>query len=436
MENVKEEVGKEEDVILSPIPLDKRDHWMGPAIVFAGLEFSIPVLMGGGALIGAFGFKDMIPVVLFTFIFMTWIGNSIGCYMGAKTGLSSSVIGRSSFGATQSKVVVALVVGVLSMGWWAITTATTGNALCAILGIDYHMNKIAWMIVTTIVGIIFAIPSIYGFDAMKLTDYFAVPGGILLCLVGVYLALQNFGWDSIKNTAGDGSMTFAQGVTMVLGLNASQLILSADYSRHGKPKVRESILMPLGIVAIGVPLILIGGIMASGIGTADIVEVMQDLGFPVWGFLVLWLASWSSQLVNNYSMGLAFSNILNVKSDDGRIKVTIVGTIISIIIALMGALDKFIEFLSLAALLYPAIAGVMFFDFFKRKNKKWKDNLGWNYAATVGLLVGIGVGYYTSYVNLIGIPPIQSLLSAGITYLIAMRIKEKFSPDHFTEDFN
>ncbi|MBM7855068.1 purine-cytosine permease-like protein [Desulfohalotomaculum tongense] len=35
--------------------------------------------------------------------------------------------------------------------------------------------------------------------------------------------------------------------------------------------------------------------------SADSVQVMVNLGFPFWGFLILWFATWTSQLVNNYS---------------------------------------------------------------------------------------------------------------------------------------
>ncbi|MEE0201190.1 MAG: hypothetical protein U0I51_11685, partial [Muricomes sp.] len=64
------------------------------------------------------------------------------------------------------------------------------------------------------------------------------------------------------------------------------------------------LLIPLGIIAIGIPLVFIGAIMAAGNGTADIVAVMQNLGFPVWGFIVLWLASWTSQLTYVVKVGI------------------------------------------------------------------------------------------------------------------------------------
>lgn len=431
----KEEKAKKEKVTdepMTPVPLDQRESWISPAVIFGGLEFCVPILMIGASLIGSFGIKGMLPVVLFTFLILTWAGNTISGYMGAKTGLSSSVIARQGFGDKQAKFIIALVIGVISMGWWAIQTSVTGNALCVILGIDYTQEKALWAIITTIVGLLFALPSIIGYSSMKWTDYLAVPGGLLLCIAGIYLAMKNVGWSNIVNFQGSGDMTFAAGVTMLLGMNVSQFVIAADYTRYAKPSWKDNFLIPLGIIAIGVPLTFVGAVMAAGNGTADIVLVMQGLGFPVWGFLVLWLASWTSQLVNNYSMGLSFSNIMNVTSNKGRATVTLVGTILSILLSLWGILDHFQEMLSLAALLYPAIAGVMFVDFFARK-EKWEDKTGWNFIATLALIAGAATGYLTTYIVAIGIPPVQSLAITCVVYYVGMKIKANVSPDKFTE---
>ena len=133
------ELEKEKTVIIddpmTPVPLNQRQHWTAPAFIFGGLEFSVTLLMIGSTLIGAFGLKGIIPVVLFTFICLTWVGNAISGYMGAKTGLSSSVIAKQGFGDKQAKFIIALVIGVISMGWWAVQTSVTGNAFCAVLEI-------------------------------------------------------------------------------------------------------------------------------------------------------------------------------------------------------------------------------------------------------------------------------------------------------------
>lgn len=420
------------DEPMTPVPEEGRQSWITPATITAGCEFCVPVMMVGATLIGSFGFKGMIPVVLFTFLILTWGGNALNGYIGAKTGLSSSVIARQDFGDKQAKFIIAMVIGVVSMGWWAIQTATTGNALCAILGIDYNVNRMAWAIITVIVGFLFAIPSIIGYSSMKWTDYFAVPCGLILCVGGVYLALKNVGWHGIITYQGSGNLSFAAGVATVLGLNVSQFVISADYTRYAKPNWKDNILIPLGVILVGIPLVMIGGVMGVGHGTADIVAVMQSLGFSKWGFVVLWLASWTSQLVNNYTMGLSFSNIINVKTNKGRAIVTFIATILSIVLALWGILDHFTSLLSLASLLYPPIAAVIFVGFFVRK-EKWSDKLGWNFMATIALVVGVAVGYVSTYVVAVGIPPLQSLIITAVVYYFAMKIKAKTAPDKFTE---
>src|SRR5699024_5035852 len=144
-----------------------------------------------------------------------------------------------------------------------------------------------------------------------------------------------------------------------------------------------------GIVLVGFPLFMVGAIMSVGVGDADIVNVMMNLGFPVWGFLILWFATWTSQLVNNYSMGLAVSNVLNVNSNKARAFLTFLGTLVAIIVALAGMVDDFMDVVNVTAIVYAAIAGVMMVGFFLSRNQSWQDNEGWNWMATLAMVVGI-----------------------------------------------
>ncbi|CEG23874.1 Cytosine permease [Planococcus massiliensis] len=423
-------VGKDE--ALAAIPGDKRQHWLTPAMIFGGLEFTIPVLMVGATLAGAFGMSEIFWILLVSLFIIQWIGNAVAGYIGAKTGRSSSVIARTSFGAAQARFIVGMTIFIVSLGWWALQTAVAGNAISAMLGIDYENEFMPWAIVTVIVGLLFAIPSIIGYGSMKWTDYIAVPAGLLLIIGGIFYALQNTGWSTIMSWRPEPSMTFLAALSLVIGINVSQWVIASDYTRYAKPKVKDNVLIPLGIIAVGFPLFYVGAIMSVGVGDADIVNVMMNLGFPVWGFLILWFATWTSQLVNNYSMGLAMANIFNVNSNKGRAILTLIGTIIAIIIALAGILDYFMDFLYMTALIYPAIAGVMMADFFFIRKQQWVDNKGWNWMATIALVVGVLVGYLTQYVNTFGIPAVQSLIASGIVYFAVMKVKAAVKPDHFT----
>lgn len=422
----------EKDRALGAVPLSERQHWLTPAMIFGGLEFTIPVLMIGSTLAGSYGLAQIFFILLIGLVIIQWIGNAIGGYIGAKTGRASSVIARTGFGATQAKVIVALSIFVISLGWWATQTAVAGNAISVMLGVDYTTQWLPWAVITAVAGLLFAIPSIIGYSSMKWTDYIAVPAGLLLVIASIVLALKNIGWDTIVSWSPEPSMTFLAAISLVIGANVSQWVISADYTRYAKPKVKDNVLIPLGIVAVGFPLFYIGAIMSVGVGNADIVQVMVGLGFPVWGFLILWLATWTSQLVNNYTMGLALANLLNVDTGRGRAMLTFIATLVAIVVALAGILDYFTNFLYMSAIIYPAIAGVIFADFFFVRNQQWEDKPGWNWMATIAFFVGIAFGYYTQYVNPMGLPAVQSLLATGISYYLCMRIKAKVAPDSFT----
>lgn len=421
-----------QDQALDSIPESARQHWLTPAMIFGGLEFTIPVLMVGSTLTGSFGLSKILFILLISLFGIQWVGNTLQGYIGAKTGRSSSVISRSSFGDVQAKVIVGFTIFIVSLGWWALQTAVAGNAISAMFGIDYKNNWIGWAIVTVTCGLLFALPSIIGYSSMKWTDYIAVPAGLVLIGGGIYYALKNTGWETITSWHPEPTMTIWAAISLVIGVNVSQWVIASDYTRYAKPRWKDNIIIPSGIVFVGFPLFIVGSIMAVGVGDADIVNVMMGMGFPIWGFLILWFATWTSQLVNNYSMGLALANIFNVNSGKGRAFLTLIGTILAIIVALLGILEHFMDFLYLTALLYPAIGGVMMADFFLIRKQGWEDHKGWNWMATIALVAGIVVGYLTQYVSPWGLPAVQSLIASVIVYFIAMKMKKNLAPNQFT----
>lgn len=431
--NDKKANSMENDQVLQAVPINQRQHWLTPAMIFGGLEFTIPVLMVGATLAGSYGLSEIFFILILSLLVIQWVGNALQGYIGAKTGRSSSVIARTSFGSVQARFIVGLTIFVVSLGWWAVQTSVAGNAISAMFGVDYTTQWGLWAFITVIAGLLFAIPSIIGYSSMKWTDYIAVPAGLLLIGGGIYYALKNTGWETLSHWNPEPTIGILAAISLVIGANVSQWVIASDYTRYAKPTIKDNILAPTGIVVVGFPLFIVGAVMSVGVGDADIVNVMMNLGFPVWGFLILWFATWTSQLVNNYSMGLALANMLNVNSNKGRALLTLGGTIIAIIISLAGILDYFMDFLYLTALVYPAIAGVMMADFFFIRKRIWIDNRGWNWMATIALVFGTVLGYITQYVTTFGIPAVQSLIASAIVYFLAMKIKAKVAPDQFTE---
>lgn len=425
------------DSALEKVTESERQHWIVPAIIFGGLEFSVPVIMVGATLAASFSMMKVFFILLIGLVIIQWIGNGLQGYIGAKTGLPSSVIARSSFGSIQARFIVGTALVVLNVGWFGVNTAVAGNAISTVLGIDYTQNFTIWALLTLLMGALFALPAVIGYNSMKWTDYIAVPAGLILIISAFVLAIKGTGIDTIISWSPENpSLTILGGISLVLGANVAQWLIASDYTRYSKPTIKDQSLIPLGIIITGFVFFSTGAIMSVGIGEADIVIVMQNLGFPFWGFLILWLALWTSQIVASYSTGLASANMFNVTSGRGRAILTLIGSALGILLAIIGILDYFTDFLVLLAVIYPAIAGIMFADFFIIRKQKWVNNEGWNWIATMAMVLGAVVGYITQYEVPFGIPALQSLFSSIIIYYIGIKVKAKVKPDKFTEIIN
>ena len=416
MENTANSSQENADYASVAIPENTRQPWYVPAFIFGGLEFCIPVLLIGGILIGNFSLLEIIGILLIGLVFFQWIGNAIQGYIGAKTGLTSSALAALSFGKEQSRIIVGIVILALTLGWWAIQTSVAADAFCALVGINKADNFFLCVLSTAGIGILFAIPSILGYATIKWVDYIAIPAGLLLVTVALYLSINNMGWEKITEWNPEGSMSFIEAINLVISINVAQWLIAPDYTRFAKPTWRDNILIPLGIIIVGFPLFLVGGIMSMGTGNSDIVQVMQELGFPAWGFVVLWVATWTSQLVSNYTGGLVLCNMFNLQDAKSRKKMTFLFAIIGIILALLGIMEQFVNFLYTLAVVVPVIAGVIMAHFFFVSKTQVATVKSWNWLATISILAGILVGYVTQYQYPIGFPAVQSLIISGALY--------------------
>lgn len=400
------------------IPENNRQPWYVPAIIFGGLEFCIPVLLIGGILIGNFSLSEIVGILLVGLVFFQWIGNAIQGYIGAKTGLTSSALAALSFGKQQSKIVVGMVILTITLGWWAIQTSVASDAFCALLGINKESNLLLYIVSTTIIGFLFAIPSILGYASIKWVDYIAIPAGLLLVTVALYLSISNLGWEKISEWDPSGEMSFLGAVNLVISINVAQWLIAPDYTRHAKPTWKDNILIPLGIIIVGFPLFLVGAVMSLGTGNSDIVQVMQELGFPAWGFVVLWIATWTSQLVSNYTGGLVLCDMFNLKDDKSRKLLTLIFAIIGILLALLGIMNQFVNFLYATALIIPVIAGVIMSHYFLVDKSVVEASKSWNWLANISVSIGLLVGYVTQYLYQFGLPAVQSLIVSGAVYFL------------------
>src|SRR5699024_12766614 len=103
---------------------------------------------------------------------------------------------------------------------------------------------------------------------------------------------------------------------------------------------------------------------------------MRDSLCSFLGFLILWLALWTSQIVASYSIGLAASNMLNIHSGKGRSILTLVGSLLGVDLAIACILNFFTQFLTALAVIYLAIFIIIVIAFFFFRNQLADNNYG------------------------------------------------------------
>jgi cytosine permease len=162
----------------------------------------------------------------------------------------------------------------------------------------------------------------------------------------------------------------------------------------------------------------IGAILAITQGTYDIVEIFSSLGFPFFAMSILILATWTSNVMNVYSSGLAFNDLFNL-STAARSKTTLFVGLVGILLAAIGILSHFMSFISLLTITITPIAGVMISDYFISKtyqetpeNINWKGVFSWISGVVVMLVM-------TSQIkNILGI-----IVAAFVYFILKKNIK-------------
>ena len=221
---------------------------------------------------------------------------------------------------------------------------------------------------------------------------------VVVCLYGLIAGITaNDGGAAISAYAPATSSGLVFGISMVVASFALGGVISADYCRFAKSRadvVKSSI---VGVMPAGLFMLLTGALMSIVTGQYDISAILVSLGVPVLGLIALVLATWTTNVTNAYSGGLALSNLLGF--DEGKFKITTgVAGGIGTLLAAFGLLNAFQGFLSLMSALIPPLAGVIIAAYWitgKGKKETFSFQPGFSAAGLIAFIVGALVACIT-----------------------------------------
>lgn len=398
---------------------EQRQSWGSLAMIWIGSMICVPCLMVGAYLGMGFNLGGVVACILIGYgIVCTYM-----CFMGMQscdTGLPTVSMASGPLGTKGAQYIISALLAIACVGWFGVQSAVCGASFSAMIGSMTGFMIPAW-VSSLVWGALMLLTAMYGYKALKYLNYIAVPALIAVLIYGLYAAItKNDGLAAISAYTPSVPMTLVQGISLAVATFALGGVISGDYSRYAKNRgdvIKSSV---LGVVPAGLAMMVIGAILTIVTGQYDISAVLAAVGVPAFGLIALVLATWTTNVTNAYSGGLAFSSLLGVGEKKFKLTTGIAGAA-GTILAAVGIMNQFQGFLSILTAFIPPVAGVIMADYWiigKGKRENFSIKEGFNWVGIVSFLVGAAVAYCTANVPslVIFVGPINGIVVSMILY--------------------
>lgn len=336
----------------------QRVGWVGLATVWFGGVISVSALLVGATLIKGLGFWGVLWWGGLGFALVGVCMALLGA-RAAELDLGTGALAARAFGSQGASLVLGVVVGVPLMGWFGVQSAIAAESVVRIVDMSFGLH---WpsALVTLVLGATMTVTAVIGFGALKWLNYVAVPCKVALVVYGVGRVLAERGLDAVLawRPPPAQAMDPLTAIGLAAGFVAVAAVIAPDYARQARSG-RDAVLgCLLGLVPASIVLAGCGAALAIAQNTHDIVEIYASLGLPLLALTMLVVATWTTNVMNVYSAGLALAGLVGWGPDRRGLATALAGLLGSAL-AIAGILGKLVGFLSLLTATVLPIAGVM-----------------------------------------------------------------------------
>ena len=216
---------------LQPVPVSERKGAVALTFVMLGLTFFSASMWTGGTLGTSLSYDNFFLAVLLGNLMLGIYTSFLG-YIGAKTGLTTHILARYSFGVRGSWLPSALLGGT-QVGWFGVGVAMFAIPVNKFTGIDVNL-----LILSS--GALMTITVFFGISALTALSAVAVPAIAVLGSYSVYLAITDIGGlDTLKSLLPQDPIPLSMAITLVVGSFISAGTLTADFVRFGRRGLRK-----------------------------------------------------------------------------------------------------------------------------------------------------------------------------------------------------
>lgn len=410
-----------EDYPLTAVPMFARKPIWSLAPLLMGFALVSTTLIAGGIIGAGLTFSQMIWAVLIGNIVLGSYCAALG-YIAAKSGLSTVLMARFSFGNIGSRWVDFLL-GFTQVGWYAVTNVFIADALFSILDLPENILGLAealkWVAVIFFTYA-FCVTAYIGYKAMDWVSRLAVPAMLILIGLSLVLGFRDAG-DLFALEPAE-PMSFVAGVAVVIGTFISGGTQATNWSRFADSTKNAVGSTLLAFLCINGLLVFTGAFCTLVYGSEDLIQAMAQQGILLGGIILLILNVWTTQDNTIYAFSIAGSNFFRTSK---RHAMVLSGATFALALALGGIYDNMVPYLLLLGTVIPPIGGVVMADFWLRHRGQFPSLdmplPAFNWAGVISYVVAAAAAYISSGTGF-GIAPINGIIIAAVLYAILGRV--------------
>jgi NCS1 family nucleobase:cation symporter-1 len=327
------------------------------AVLWADLGVGLLVLVAGSALVPALGFAEaVVAIVLGTVIGTSMLG--LAGAIGSRHGVTSMVALRPSFGLRGSYLPSALNAFQL-VGWGAFELVIMGRATEGLVGpaagATYPIAVLVWASLAIAMGV--------GGPIVFIRQWLEKVGLPLVVATGAWLTWHLVTTTDIAALAaqpGEGGLTFARALDLVVAMPVSWLPIVADFNRFARDTRSAFWGTVTGFGISNVVCYILGALLILALPSDDLVGSILGIAFGAWGLLVLLADETDNAFADIYSGAMSLKNIVPTLPTRGV--VVTIGAICAAI-ALVVDMHQYEGFLFVIGGVFSPLYGVLFADY-------------------------------------------------------------------------
>ncbi|MDJ0703293.1 MAG: cytosine permease [Leptolyngbyaceae cyanobacterium MO_188.B28] len=407
-----------EDYPLTPVPTSARKSFLSLAPILAGFTLYSGTLFAGGLIGPSFQFwPNLVSLILVSNLILGLYAALLG-FIAAKTGLTTVLMARFSFGNVGSRW-VDFILGFTQVGWYAWGSALMAQLLNSLAGIPESWN---WLIILFFTYA-FCSTAYFGYKAMDWLSRFAVPAMIVLMGLSLSIAATDVGGlAGLQGQSLTDPLPLSAAITIVVGTFVSGGTQATNWSRFAKSGKVGFIATLIAFFLGNGFLIFSGAFCAKVYGEPDIVKVMVQQGLLIWGLILFFLNMWTTQDNTIYAFSIAGSNMFRTSK---RTLFVLGGATFALVLAWGGIYEMLVNYLILLGTFIPPIGGVIMADYWINRGGQFptleETQPAFNWSGIIAYVAASAIAYLTSQSGW-GIVPINGIVSALVIYVALIKI--------------